>query len=131
MVSKFTKKLTLAILLLLSSAFYCYSQEFSSEQHTTTDLSTIDLWSGIELNLNLLEQDQNNMKIFIDQQETQIESLENAYLEQQQLYQDLESSYMKLEQNTKKWRTCSVVLGTTTVTLGITTIATILVLVSK
>ena len=131
MASKFTKKLTLAILLLLSSAVYCYSQESSSEQHATTNLNTIDLWSGIELNLNLLEQGQNNMKIFIEQQETQIESLENAYLNQQQLYQDLESSYVKLEQDTKKWKTCSIVLGTTTVTLGITTIVTILLLMNK
>lgn len=131
MASKFTKKLTLAILLLLSSAVYCYSQESSSEQHATTNLNTIDLWSGIELNLNLLEQGQNNMKILIEQQETQIESLENAYLNQQQLYQDLESSYVKLEQDTKKWKTCSLVLGTTTVALGITTIVTILLLANK
>lgn len=131
MVSKFTKKLSLVILLLLAYVVYCYSQESSSEQHTTTDLNTIDLWSGVEWNLNLLEQDQNNMKIFIDQQGLQIEGLENAYLDQQQLYLDLENSCAKLEQDTKKWKTCSIVLGTTTVTLGITTIATILVLVGK
>ena len=131
MVSKFTKKLSLVILLLLSYAVYCYSQESSSEQHATTDLNTIDLWSGVEWNLNLLEQDQNNMKIFIDQQGLQIEGLENAYLDQQQLYQDLENSYAKLEQDTKKWKTCSIVLGTTTVTLGITTVVTILVLMNK
>ena len=128
---KFTKKLILAILLLLSSAVYCYSQESSSEQHATTELNTLGLWNGIEWNLNLLEQDQNNMKIFIDQQGLQIEGLENAYLDQQQLYLDLENSYAKLEKDMKKWRTCSVVLGTTTVTLGITTIAVILVLMNK
>ena len=122
MVSKFTKKLSLVILLLLAYVVYCYSQESSSEQHTTTDLNTIDLWSGVEWNLNLLEQDQNNMKIFIDQQGLQIEGLENAYLDQQQLYLDLENSYAKLEQDTKKWKTCSIVLGTTTVTLGISTL---------
>ena len=127
MVSKFTKKLVLVILLLLSSAVYCYSQESSSEQRTTTDLNTIDLWSGIELNLNLLEQDQNNMKIFIDQQETQIENLENAYLDQQQLYLDLENSYAKLEQNTKKWKTCSIVLSGVTISMaGILTVTLIM-----
>ena len=131
MVSKFTKKLVLAIFVLLSSVFYCYSQESSSEQRSTTELNTLDLWNGIEWNLNLLEQDQNNMRIFIDQQGLQIESLENAYLDQQQLYLDLENSYAKLEKDTKKWKTCSIVLGSTTVTLGITTTVLILILANS
>jgi len=131
MVLKFIRKLALVILLLLSSAFYCYSQEAASEQPVTTEVSSLDLWNGIEFNLNLLEQEQNNMRTFIDQQGLQIESLENAYLEQQQLYLDLENSYAKLEKDTKKWRTCSIVLGTTTVTLGITTVITLLILLNK
>lgn len=128
---KFTKKLVLAILLLLSSVFYCHSQESSLEQRSTTELNTLDLWNGIELNLNSLEQDQNDMRLFINQQGIQIESLESAYLDQQQLYQDLENSYAKLEKDTKKWKTCSIVLGTTTVTLGITTTVLILILANS
>ena len=131
MVLKFIRKLALVTLLLLSSAFYCYSQEPSSEQHVTTEISSLDLWNGIELNLNLLEQDQNNMKIFIGQQELQIENLENAYLDQQRLYQDLENNYKKSVEDTKKWKTCSIVLGTTTITLGITTVVTLLILLNK
>lgn len=128
---KFTKKLILVILVLLSSALYCYSQESSSEQHATSEASSTELWNGIEWNLNLLEQDQNNMRAFINQQELQIESLENAYLDQQRLYQNLENSYEKLEKDTKKWKTCSIVLGTTTVTLGVTTTVLILMLVNR
>lgn len=128
---KFTKKLTLVILVLLSSALYCYSQESSSEQHATSEASSTELWNGIEWNLNLLEQDQNNMRAFINQQSLQIESLENAYLNQQQLYQNLESNYEKSVEDTKKWKTCSIVLGTTTVTLGVTTTVLILMLVNK
>ena len=131
MVSKFTKKLVLVILLLLSSAVYCYSQESSSEQRATTDLSTIDLWSGIELNLNLLEQDQNNMKLFIDQQETQIESLENAYLNQQQISMNLECSLAKSKNAMKRWKAFSIVMGTTTIALGITTVVEFLILLNK
>ena len=131
MALKFTRKLILVILLLLSSVFYCYSQESSSDQRSTTEINTLDLWSGIELNLNLLEQDQNNMRIFIDQQGIQIENLENAYQDQQRLYLNLENSYEKLEKDTKRWKTCSIVLGTTTVTLGITTTVLILILANR
>ena len=131
MALKCIRKLVLVTLLLFSSAFYCYAQESSSEQHVTTEVNTIDLWNSIDLNLNLLEQDQNNMRIFIDQQGLQIESLENAYLDQQQLYLDLESKYKKSVEDTKKWKTCSIVLGTTTVTLGITTVVTLLILLNR
>ena len=131
MMSEFTKKLSLVILLLLSSVFYCYAQESSSEQAVTTDLSTLDLFQKIELCLSSLEQDQNNMKIFIDQQETQIESLENAYLDQQQISMNLECSLTKSENAMKRWKTFSIVLGSTTIALGITTAITILILVNK
>ena len=131
MMSEFTKKLSLAILLLLSSVFYCYAQESSSVQPAITDLNTLDLWNRIELNLNSLEQDQNNMKIFIDQQETQIESLENAYLDQQQISMNLERSLAKSENATKRWKTFSIVMGSTTIALGITTIVELLILLNK
>ena len=62
MVLRFIKRPILVVLFLLLSVFYCYAQESSVEQRSTTELSTLDLWSGIELNLNLLEQDQNDMK---------------------------------------------------------------------
>ena len=131
MILKSIRKLRLVILLLLSSVFYCYSQESSSEQPAITDLNTLDLWNKIELNLNSLEQDQNNMKLFIDQQKTQIESLENAYLDQQQISMNLESSLAKSEKDTKRWKTFSIVLGSTTIALGITTAITILILMNK
>lgn len=131
MVSEFTKKLSLVILLLLLSVFYCYAQESSLEQPAITDLNTLDLWNKIELNLNSLEQDQNNMKLFIDQQETQIESLENAYLDQQQISMNLESSLAKSENAMRRWKTFSIVMGTTTVTLGISTITLILILCNR
>lgn len=131
MMSEFTKKLSLAILLLLLSVFCCYSQESFSEQPAITDLNTLDLWNKIELNLSSLEQDQNNMKIFIDQQETQIESLENAYLDQQQISMNLEFSLTKSENATKRWKTFSIVLGSTTIALGITTVVELLILLNK
>lgn len=131
MVSEFTKKLSLVILLLLSSVFYCYAQESSLEQPAITDLNTLDLWNRIELNLSSLEQDQNNMKLFIDQQKTQIESLENAYLDQQQISMSLERSLAKSEKDTKRWKTFSIVMGTTTVTLGISTITLIMILCNR
>lgn len=131
MMSEFTKKLSLAILLLLLSVFYCYAQESSLEQPAITDLNTLDLWNKIELNLSSLEADQNNMKIFIDQQETQIESLENAYLDQQQISMNLESSLAKSENATKRWKTFSIVLGSTTIALGITTVVELLILLNK
>lgn len=131
MMSEFTKKLSLAILLLLLSVFCCYAQESSLEQPAITDLNTLDLWNRIELNLSSLEQDQNNMKIFIDQQETQIESLENAYLDQQQISMSLESSLTKSENATKRWKTFSIVMGTTTIALGITTVVELLILLNK
>lgn len=131
MMSEFTKKLSLVILLLLLSVFYCYAQESSLEQPAITDLNTLDLWNRIELNLSSLEQDQNNMKIFIDQQETQIESLENAYLDQQQISMNLERSLAKSENATKRWKTFSIVMGTTTIVLGITTVVEFLILLNK
>lgn len=131
MVSEFTKKLSLVILLLLSSVFYCYAQESSLEQPAITDLNTLDLWNRIELNLSSLEQDQNNMKLFIDQQKTQIESLENAYLDQQQISMNLERSLAKSENAMKRWKTFSIVMGTTTVTLGISTITLIMILCNR
>lgn len=131
MVSEFIRKLSLVILLLLSFVFYCYAQESSLEQPAITDLNTLDLWNKIELNLNSLEQDQNNMKLFIDQQETQIESLENAYLDQQQISMNLERSLAKSENAMKRWKTFSIVMGTTTVTLGISTITLILILCNR
>ena len=42
MALKCIRKLVLVTLLLLSSAFYCYSQESSSEQHVTTGLMERD-----------------------------------------------------------------------------------------
>ena len=131
MMSEFTKKLSLVILLLLSSVFYCYAQEASLEQPAITDLNTLDLWNKIELNLSSLEQDQNNMKLFIDQQETQIESLENAYLDQQQISMNLECSLAKSENAMKRWKTFSIALGSVTIALGITTVVEFLILLNK
>ena len=131
MMSEFTKKLSLAILLLLLSVFCCYSQESSAQAQSITDLNTLDLWNKIELNLSSLESEQNNMKLFIDQQETQIESLENAYLDQQQISMSLEHSLTKSENATKRWKTFSIVLGSTTIALGITTVVELLILLNK
>ena len=131
MMPEFTKKLSLVILLLLSSVFYCYAQDASLEQPAITDLNTLDLWNKIELNLSSLEQDQNNMRIFIDQQKTQIESLESAYLNQQQISMNLEFSLAKSENITKRWKTFSIVLGTATIVLGVTTVAEFLILLNN
>lgn len=117
---KFTKKLILAILLLLSYAVYCYSQESSSEQHATTDLNTIDLWNGIEWNLNLLEQDQNNMTRLLAEQKKSTAELEKAYQDSLLLYQDLENKYRSSKNATAIWRTYSMIA--TGVAIATTTI---------
>ena len=119
-------KKKLFYMLLLFYACYCYAQ---SQQHGFTNTNTIDLWQLIDNNLSSLEADQNNMKAFIDGQGKQIESLENAYQNQLQLYLDLECKYQKSEADTRKWKNCSMILGTTTIVLGISTVALILVMV--
>lgn len=117
---KFTKKLILVILLLLSSAFYCYSQESSSEQRSTTELNTLGLWNGIEWNLNLLEQEQNNMTRLLAEQKKSTAELEKAYQDSLLLYQDLENKYRSSKNATAIWRTYSMIA--TGVAIATTTI---------
>ena len=117
---KFTKKLILVILLLLSYAVYCYSQESSSEQHATTELNTLGLWNGIEWNLNLLEQEQNNMTRLLAEQKKSTAELEKAYQDSLLLYQDLENKYRSSKNATAIWRTYSMIA--TGVAIATTTI---------
>ena len=117
---KFTKKLILVILLLLSSVVYCYSQESSSEQHATTELNTLGLWNGIEWNLNLLEQEQNNMTRLLAEQKKSTAELEKAYQDSLLLYQDLENKYRSSKNATAIWRTYSMIA--TGVAIATTTI---------
>lgn len=117
---KFTKKLILAILLLLSSVVYCYSQESSSEQHATTELNTLGLWNGIEWNLDLLEQEQNNMTRLLAEQKKSTAELEKAYQDSLLLYQDLENKYRSSKNATAIWRTYSMIA--TGVAIATTTI---------
>lgn len=117
---KFTKKLILVILLLLSSVVYCYSQESSSEQHATTELNTLGLWNGIEWNLDLLEQEQNNMTRLLAEQKKSTAELEKAYQDSLLLYQDLENKYRSSKNATAIWRTYSMIA--TGVAIATTTI---------
>ena len=117
------KRLLFTLLFVLFLSVPVFSQEQSQP--------STDLWNNIEWNLSSLEAEQNDMKVFIDRQEKQIESLENAYQNQLQLYLDLDCKYQKLEEDTKKWKTCSIVLGTTTVTFTVTTVVLILVMVNS
>lgn len=117
---KFTKKLILVILLLLSSVVYCYSQESSSEQHATTELNTLGLWNGIEWNLDLLEQEQNNMTRLLAEQKKSTAELEKAYQDSLLLYQDLENKYRSSKNATAIWRTYSMIV--TGVAIATTTI---------
>ncbi len=133
------------ILLLLCLPLYCFAQE---SQQSTSELSITlptNLFNPIFDNLNLLENEQNNMSLFIESQKTQIENLEqlsqtqqeqiekweNAYQDQAQLSLNLEDKLKQSQSATQKWKTFSIVLGTTTVTLGITTIVLIVVMVNK
>ena len=117
---KFTKKRILVILLLLSSVVYCYSQESSSEQHATTELNTLGLWNGIEWNLDLLEQEQNNMTRLLAEQKKSTAELEKAYQDSLLLYQDLENKYRSSKNATAIWRTYSMIA--TGVAIATTTI---------
>lgn len=117
------KRLMFTLLFVLFLSVPVFSQEQSQP--------STDLWNNIDNSLSSLEAEQNNMKILIDKQEKQTESLENAYQNQLQLYLDLDNKYQKSEQDTKKWKTCSIILGTTTVTFTVTTVVLILVMVNN
>lgn len=117
------KRLLFTLLSLSFLSVPVFSQDQSQQ--------SIDLWNNIDNSLSLLEVEQNNMKALIDRQEKQIESLENAYQNQLQLYLDLDCKYQKSNQDTKRWKTCSVVLGTTTVTFTVATVVLIAVMVNK
>lgn len=133
------------IFLLLCLSFCCFAQE---SQQSTSELNITlptNLFNPIFDNLNLLENEQNNMSLFIESQKTQIENLEqlsqtqqeqiekweNAYQDQVQLSLNLEDRLKQSQSATQKWKTFSIVLGTTTVTLGITTTVLILIMVNK
>ena len=115
-------------MLLLLSLSFCYAQQF---QLDFTKINTTNLFQNIDNSLSSLEAEQNNMKILIDKQEKQIESLENAYQNQLQLYLDLDNKYQKSKKDTRRWKNCSIVLGTATVTLGISTVVLIAVMVNS
>ena len=87
------KRLLCALLLLsfLPAPVFLQAQ---SQQST-------DLWNSIDNSLSSLETEQSNMKTLIGKQEKQIESLENAYQNQLQLYLDLDYKYQKSKQDTK------------------------------
>lgn len=121
------KKKLFCMLLLLSLSF-CYAQQ---SQLDFTKINTTNLFQIIDNSLSSLEVEQNNMKVFIDRQEKQIESLENAYQNQLQLYLDLDCKYQKSEQDMKKWKTCSIILGTTTVTFTVATVVLVAVMVNN
>ena len=131
MALKCIRKLVLVTLLLLSSAFYCYSQESSSEQHVTTEVNTIDLWNSIDLNLNLLENEQMFSQIRLQEQEKKLEQLEKACQDKELVCLNLEASLEKSKQDMKRWKTCSIVLGSTTVTLTVTAVVTLLILLNR
>lgn len=131
MMSEFIRKLSLAILLLLSSVFCCYAQESSLEQPAITDLSTLDLWNKIELNLNSLESEQLFSQIRLQELEKSLEISEKACQDKELVCLNLESSLAKSENATKRWKTFSIVMGSTTIALGISTAITILILVNK
>ena len=62
--------------------------------------------------------------------ETNRESLENAYQNQLQLYQDLDDKYQKSELDTKRWKTCSIVLSGVTISMiGVST--TLIIILAK
>ena len=115
-------------MLLLLSLSFCYAQQ---SQLDFTKINTTNLFQIIDNSLSSLEVEQNNMKVFIDRQEKQIESLENAYQNQLQLYLDLDCKYQKSEQDMKKWKTCSIILGTTTVTFTVATVVLVAVMVNN
>lgn len=121
-------KKKLFCMLLLLSLHFCYAQQ---SQLVFTNTNTTNLWQNIDNSLNFIEQNQNNMKTLIDKQEKQIESLENAYQNQLQLYLDLDAKYQKSENATKRWKTFSIVMGSTTIALGITTVVELLILLNR
>lgn len=131
MALKSIRKLVLATLLLLSSAFYCYAQESSSEQPVTTEVNTMGLWNNIDLNLNLLENEQMFSQIRLQELEKKLEQSERACQNKELVCLNLEASLEKSKQDIQRWKTCSIVLGTTTVTLGITTVVTLLILLNR
>lgn len=138
------KKLYIILLLLcLPLCFFAQeSQQSTSELNITIPMN---LFNPIFDNLNLLENEQNNMSLFIESQKTQIKNLEqlsqtqqkqiekweNAYQDQVQLSLNLEDKLKQSQSTTQKWKTFSIVLGTTTVTLGIATVVLIVKIVNK
>lgn len=131
MILKSIRKLSLVILLLLSSVFYCYAQESFSEQPAITDLNTLDLWNRIELNLNSLESDQLFSQMRLQELEKSLAISEKACQDKELVCLNLERSLAKSEKDTKRWKTFSIVMGSTTIALGISTAITILILVNK
>lgn len=133
------------VVVLLCLSFCCFAQE---SQQSTSELNITlptNLFNPIFDNLNLLENEQNSMSLFIENQKLQIENLEqlsqtqqaqiekweSAYQDQVQLSLNLEDRLKQSQSATQKWKIFSIVLGTTTVTLGITTVVLIVVMVNK
>src|SRR5574344_1681535 len=110
MMSEFTKKLSLAILLLLLSVFCCYAQESSLEQPAITDLNTLDLWNRIELNLSSLESEQLSSQIRLQELERNLAISEKACQDKELVCLNLERSLAKSEKDTKRWKTFSIAL---------------------
>lgn len=116
--------LNLKRLLSVLSVLLCLSLSvFSQEQPSTINTNIQSPWNVIDNSLMSLENEMNNMNLFINQQEEQIKTLEKAYQDVNILYLNSETRCSSLENDIQKWKTCSIVLGTTTITLTVVVIA--------
>lgn len=106
------------LLLLLSAQLYCV--EFPSSTLATGKQNTNQLFSNIDMSLDLLEQEQNNMTRLLAEQKKSTAELEKAYQDSLLLYQDLENKYRSSKNATAIWRTYSMIA--TGVAIATTTI---------
>ena len=122
------KKIKCLLLFLVFCSLHCYAQE---EQQFTTRISTTDLWSKIEWNLQSLETQQQFSQIRLIELEKKLEQSEKALESRELLLQNLENSLRKSERDTKKWKNCCLVLGSTTVTFTVATVVLVAVMVNN
>lgn len=111
----------LMLLLVLLFSLPLFSQESNP---TELDFSH-NLWSNIDLTLNLLEEQTNDMQTLIDKQKQQIQNLENAYQNTYLLYINSENKYKQLEQDMNECKQSLKIWKTVAITTSITTVLAI------
>ena len=88
----------LSVVLLLAFSFSLFSQESKPIEFPPFP----SLWTGIDLSLQMLEEQTTDMQTLIEKQQKQIQNLENAYQSTFLLYLNSENNSKQLEATMKK-----------------------------